>query len=155
MDVWQGFENIRAMNILGFWIRLSYTVWQTCLNMSEQCLNIPKYKLIYQSKKFSKYAKVLIVPDPVAYCIYPSIFRTLTYSGGPNPNLRHIKNTVKDLRLSISFSILCYRRIFRTPSIFRALPSIYDAAFYSEPWNWYNKQWLKIMIGIADTINNK
>ena len=119
MDVWQGFENIRAMNILGFWIRHSYTVWQTCLNMSEQCLNIPKYKLIYQSKKFSKYAKVLIVPDPVAYCIYPSIFRTLTYSGGPNPNLRHIKNTVKDLRLSLSFRILCNHSIFRTRGTFR------------------------------------
>lgn len=75
---------------------------QICLNMPDQCLNMPRYTLICQNKNRSKYANVLNTPDAGAYSIYPSIFRTLIYSGGPIQNLRHIRNTVKDLGLSYS-----------------------------------------------------
>ena len=70
--------------------------------MPDQCLNMPRYTLICQNKNRSKYANVLNTPDAGAYSIYPSIFRTLIYSGGPIQNLRHIRNTVKDLGLSYS-----------------------------------------------------
>ena len=157
IDVWQGFENVKVLNLLGFRICQGYTVLQICLNMSDQYLNMPKYTFICQNKNRHAISKVFNVLDAVvvAYSIYPSIFRTLIYSGCSIQNLRDIKNTVKDLLLSISFRILCYRRIFRTLSIFRALPSTYDGWFYSERWNWYNKQWLIKMIGVAvaDTIN--
>ena len=53
----------------GLWICQGYTALQRRLNMSEQCLNIPKYARIVKS--------VLVV---AVYIRYPSILRTLTYS---------------------------------------------------------------------------
>ena len=43
---------------------------QICLNMSERCLSMPKYTLKYQTKKCSKYARVLNMLDALAYCMY-------------------------------------------------------------------------------------
>ena len=59
---------------------------------------MPKYTVIWLNKKRSKYASFLNISDTVAYRIYPSIFRTKTYSELG----KHFQNPVKDLWLSIS-----------------------------------------------------
>ena len=51
----------------------------TVTNMPKFVRVIPKYALLRQNKKCSKIFRVLNMPVAVAYIVYLSIFRTLTY----------------------------------------------------------------------------
>ena len=96
----------------------------TVTNMPKYVRAMPKYALICQNKKCSKISRVLNMPDAVAYIIYLSIFRTLTY---PEPVA--YSELFQRFQLFVSFRILYNPSIFRICGIFRALSNISDGAF--------------------------
>ena len=106
----------------------------TVTNMPKYVRAMPKYALICQNKKCSKISRVLNMPYAVAYIIYLSIFRTLTY-----PETVACSEPIQRFNLSVSFRILCNPSIFRIWGIFRTLSNIYDGAFlrkYLTAFSW-------------------
>ena len=132
----------KVLKMSGFWICQSYAVLQVCLNMSEKYLNMPKYTLICHNKKCSIYFGILSMPDAVAYCIYPSIFRHLQCS---EPEA--YSEPSQNLWLSVSFKIPCNPSIHRPLEYSEHEPFSEPWFFYSEACGWYTKDRLiKIIV---------
>ena len=136
VHVWQGFENVRVLNMskLRSVTSMSKYVWKI--------LNMPKYTLICHNKKRSKYFGILNMSDAVAYCIYPSIFRHLQCS---EPEA--YSEPCQSLWLSVSFKIPCNPSIHRTLEYSGLEPFSEPWFFYSEACGWYTKDRLvKIIV---------